>query len=260
MSARLLASIGVTLMLAVAAHAQPAPQSGGAMQGFQMNRDQPVRIESNSLEVRDKQRQATFIGKVKLTQGETVLQCDTLLIFYEDTSAAPATAAKKGAPPPATAQKAGGSQQIKRAEAKGNVLVTQKDQTAKGDNGVFDVKSNSITLTGNVVVTQGQNVLRGDRMTVDLNTGVSRVESNKTQRVEGLFSPSAATQPPQGAAPQKDAKPAPAPAPQKSAPGAPTRLNSACDRSENGKKLRQLDSVPDCDRYAKLGKRARPER
>src|ERR1041384_4222489 len=120
-----------------------------------MNRDQPVKIETNSLEVRDKQRQATFSGKVKLTQGDTILQCQTLVIFYED-SAAPA-GPKKGAPP--TAQKGGGpgSQQIKRAEAKGDVLVTQRDQTARGDNGVFDVKSNKITLTGNVVVTQGTN-------------------------------------------------------------------------------------------------------
>jgi lipopolysaccharide export system protein LptA len=216
---------GLALILAAAtAAAQPAAQPGGAMQGFQMNRDQPVRIESNSLEVRDKQRQATFIGKVKLTQGETVLHCDTLVIFYEDTSATPAPAAKKGAPQTTAQKGAGGpsSQQIKRAEAKGNVLVTQKEQTAKGDNGVFDVKSNNIVLTGNVVLTQGQNVLRGTRMVVDLNTGLSRVDG----RVEGLFNPSAPTQPPQAPAPaaQKDAKPAPAPPP-KSAPGAPTRIN-----------------------------------
>lgn len=221
-----LTGLALLLAAALAASAQPAPQSGGTMQGFQMNRDQPVRIESNSLEVRDKQRQATFIGKVKLTQGETTLQCDTLVIFYEDTSAAPAP--KKGAPPPATAQKAGpGTQQIKRAEAKGNVLVTQKDQTAKGDNGVFDVKANSILLTGNVVVTQGASVLKGDQMVVNLTTGLTEVKSGKTSgRVEGLFSPSAAQQPPVPApAPQKDAKPAPAAPPQKSAPGAPTRIN-----------------------------------
>ena len=30
------------------------------MQGLSMNRDQPVKIESNTLEVRDKIRQATF--------------------------------------------------------------------------------------------------------------------------------------------------------------------------------------------------------
>jgi len=232
------ALIGVALASGSAVGAQPAAKSeqpsGGGMQGLQLNRDQPVKIEANSLEVRDKQRQATFSGKVKLTQGDMILNCDVLVIFYEDNSAPPpaATAQKKGAPPPAAATArggVGGNQQIKRAEAKGNVLVTQKDQTAKGDNGIFDTKANNITLTGGVVVTQGTNVLRGDRMVVDLTTGVARVESGQSktgerQRVEGLFNPSTTPQP--AATPAKDAKPAPAPPPAaKSAPGAPTRIN-----------------------------------
>jgi lipopolysaccharide export system protein LptA len=231
MSARLLTALLAGLSLTIAANAEPAQQSGGAMQGFQMNRDQPVKIESNTLEVRDKSQQATFMGSVKLTQGETILQCQTLVIFYED-NAAPA-GPKKGAP--ATAQKSGGGlggQQIKRAEAKGDVRVTQKDQTARGDSGVFDVKSNSVTLIGNVVLTQGTNVVRGDRMFVDLNTGISRVESDKAKRVESLFNPGTSQQPAPApaAAPQKDVKPAPAPqktAPPaaKAAPGAPTRIN-----------------------------------
>ena len=226
MSVRTLTVLLATLALNVAASAQPAQQPSGAMQGIQLNREQPVKIESNTLEVRDKSRQATFMGNVKLTQGETVLQCQTLVIFYEGpaTPAAP----KKGAP--AVAQKGGvgaGGQQIKRAEAKGDVRVTQKDQTAKGDNGVFDVKANTVTLIGNVVVTQGTNVLRGNRMVVNLDTGVARVESDKTGRVEGLFNPSAAQAPPASPpAPAKDAKPAPAAQPAaKSAPGAPTRIN-----------------------------------
>ena len=231
MSARLPTALLAGLLLTIAANAQPAQQSGGAMQGFQMNRDQPVKIESNTLEVRDKSQQATFMGSVKLTQGETILQCQTLVIFYED-NATPA-GPKKGAP--ATAQKSGGGlggQQIKRAEAKGDVRVTQKDQTARGDSGVFDVKSNSVTLIGNVVLTQGTNVVRGDRMFVDLNTGISRVESDKAKRVESLFNPGTSQQPAPApaAAPQKDVKPAPAPqktAPPaaKAAPGAPTRIN-----------------------------------
>ena len=45
-----------------------AQQASGAMQGMQIQRDQPVKIESDTLEVRDKQRQATFSGSVKLTR------------------------------------------------------------------------------------------------------------------------------------------------------------------------------------------------
>jgi lipopolysaccharide export system protein LptA len=211
--------------LAAAQPAQQKDQPGGAMQGLQLNRDQPVKIESDALEVRDKSQQATFIGKVKLTQGDTVLQCHSLVIFYENESAAPAQKKGGGKAAQKSGKGVGGGQQIKRAEAKGDVLVTQKDQTAKGDNGVFDVKSNTITLTGSVVVTQGTNVLRGDRMIVDLTTGVSRVESGQSktgerQRVEGLFNPSATPQP----VPPQNQKPAPPPA-AKSTPGAPTRIN-----------------------------------
>jgi lipopolysaccharide export system protein LptA len=237
------AGVALVLGAAIAAAAQSAQkdQPGGALQGMQLNRDQPVKIESDALEVRDKSQQATFIGKVKLTQGDTILQCARLVIFYEDGSAAPAQkkgsppTAQKGAPAPA-AQKGGGGlggggQQIKRAEARGDVLVTQKDQTAKGDNGIFDVKANTVTLTGNVVVTQGANVLRGDRMVVDLTTGVARVESGQSktgerQRVEGLFNPSTTPQPqPQPAPPPQNQK-APTPPPAaKSSPSAPTRIN-----------------------------------
>ena len=64
-------------------------------------------------------------------------------------------------------------------------------QTATGDLGLFDMETNTVTLTGNVVMTQGQNVLRGDKLVVDLTNGVSRVESGKNGqgRVQGLFLP-----------------------------------------------------------------------
>src|ERR1700694_1537234 len=40
-----------------------------AFQGFSTNRDQPVEIESATLEVRDKAKTATFLRDVKLGQG-----------------------------------------------------------------------------------------------------------------------------------------------------------------------------------------------
>ena len=74
------------------------------------------------------------------------------------------------------------------------MVVTQKEQTATGELGIFDMKTNTITLTGNVIMTQGQNVLRGDKLMVDMATGVSRVESGKngSGRVQGLFLPGSA--------------------------------------------------------------------
>ena len=73
-------------------------------------------------------------------------------------------------------------------------MVTQKEQTATGETGVFDMRTNTVTLSGNVVMTQGKNVLRGERLVVDLTSGVSRVESGKNGqgRVQGLFLPGSA--------------------------------------------------------------------
>jgi lipopolysaccharide export system protein LptA len=165
--------------------APPAADSGtsvpNALQGFQQNRGQPVKIEAARLEVRDKDKVATFSGSVKVVQGDTTMHCKVLVVYYEkkdDTQGVQAQAsAKPGAPMPAAAPGPGGSSQINRLEAKGSVVVTQKDQTATGDNGLFDMKSNTVTMTGNVLVSQGQNVLRGEKLVVDLTTGVSRVDA-----------------------------------------------------------------------------------
>jgi lipopolysaccharide export system protein LptA len=80
----------------------------------------------------------------------------------------------------------GGSSSIRRLEARGSVVVTQKDQVVTGDTAIFDPRANLITMAGGVVLTQCKNVLKGDRLKVDMTTGVSRVESD-TNKVQGLF-------------------------------------------------------------------------
>ena len=170
-----------------AVNAQPASKGPpNALQGFSQNQDKPVHIEAATLEVRDKDKVATFSGNVKVTQGDTIMKCKSLLVFYEG-----GEDADKGKTMQAAAPGPGGAQKIKRLEARGGVVVTQKDQTATGSLGIFDMKTQTVDLTGDVVMTQGQNMLRGDRLVVDLTTGVSRVESGKngTGRVQGLFIP-----------------------------------------------------------------------
>jgi lipopolysaccharide export system protein LptA len=173
------------------AYAQSSMQGvPNAMQGFSQNRDQPIQIEAARLEVRDKKKQATFIDNVKVVQGDTTMTSKTLDVFYESkdqgTTPAPVSKTAKNAPMQQSAPGPTGSSSIKRLEAKGNVVVTQKDQVVTGETAIFDTKTNLITMTGGVVLTQCKNVLRGDRLFVDMTTGVSRVESD-SGRVQGLF-------------------------------------------------------------------------
>jgi lipopolysaccharide export system protein LptA len=186
MNARRAASMSVLMAvwLIMPCAAQPASKGPpNALQGFSQNRDQPVHIEAATLEVRDKQKEATFSGDVRVKQGDTGLRCKSLVVFYEQNG----EGADKGKTLQAAAPGPGGEQRIKRLEARGGVVVTQKDQTATGEIGIFDMKTNTVTLTGNpVVMTQGQNVLRGGKLVVDLTSGVSRVEGG---RVQGLILP-----------------------------------------------------------------------
>lgn len=202
---------GLALLVTGAAVAQSTMQGvPNAMQGFSQNRDQPIQIEAASLEMRDKKKEATFAGNVKVVQGDTTMTSKTLVVFYEsgggDKPAPPQPAAKgaKSAPMQSAQPGPGGSSSIKRLEARGNVVVTQKEQVVTGETAVFDTRTNLITMLGGggsqVVLTQCKNVMRGDRLTVDMTTGVSRVESD-TGRVQVLLPQGAGSECGQGAKP-----------------------------------------------------------
>jgi len=188
------AALALVLLAANDAHAQGAVSGvPNAMQGFSQNRDQPIQIEAASLEMRDKKKEATFSGNVKVVQGDTTMTSKSLVVFYDQSSpSAPAPAsqkAAKGAPMQSASPGPGGSSSIKRLEARGSVVVTQKDQVVTGETAVFDTKANLITMLGGVVLTQCKNVLKGDRLMVDMTSGVSRVESD-SGKVQGLFNQS----------------------------------------------------------------------
>ena len=198
------AALAVTLTAVgtLVALAQPAGSGPpNALQGFSQNRGQPVQIEASRLEVRDKDKRATFSGRVKVVQGDTTMRCATLVVFYEPKQAG--AGATKAAMPAATPG-LGGSQQISKLEARGGVTVTQKDQTATGDTGLFDMKSNTVTLTGNVLVSQGPNVLRGEKLTVDLTTGVSHVESGNGRGVQMMINQDGSTSGPKFGPPRQE--------------------------------------------------------
>jgi lipopolysaccharide export system protein LptA len=168
----------VTILLAVALLAPDAPaqqqKNAGppnALQGFSQNRDQPVKIQAASLEVRDKDRIATFSGDVHVVNGDTELRCKSLVVFYDEDAGSRGMKAADPGP--------GGAQQIRRIEAKGGVLVVQKDQNATGDSAVFNMRENTVMLTGNVIVTRGQDVLRGQRLVVNLSSGVSKMDGGR---------------------------------------------------------------------------------
>jgi lipopolysaccharide export system protein LptA len=175
------------------AQAPKPPLLPGLTQGQNQDQDQPVQIEAATLEVRDKNKMATFSGNVQVVQGDTTMKCASLVVFYGQEMGI-AEGSPRPSPTKTSPGMPQGAQNIRRIEARGGVTVVTKDQNASGDLGVYDLKAKTITLSGNVTVTQGQNVMHGERVVVDMATGNARVESgsgpnNGGGRVRALIQP-----------------------------------------------------------------------
>jgi lipopolysaccharide export system protein LptA len=182
--------------------------------GLSENSNEPIDIESDLLVVHDKQKYATFSGNVKAVQGTTTLRAKELLVHYvggdklapgekkdeaaAGTQVADAQGAAASAPAPGKAgdgtKPKQGDTQITKIEAKGDVIITSKDdQTTTSDWALYDLPTQLVTVGGNVVLTQGKNVLKGDRLVIDLKTGESRFENTGNTaaggRIRALFMP-----------------------------------------------------------------------
>jgi lipopolysaccharide export system protein LptA len=188
-------SMAALLAAAIIGAAMPAAAQIGKSGG-------PVDIESDQLQVIDAERKAVFTGNVDAQQGDSRLKARLLTVYFGN---------KPTAAPGASAGEALGASfgEIERLVAEGDVLYLTPTERARGDVGVYEMKTDQITLTGGVIVTRGDNIIKGDRMIIDVATGKTTISSNavsaggkKPPRVRGVFQPSQ----------KPGAAPAPAPA------------------------------------------------
>lgn len=229
-TSRLMRSAALALIVASFGAAAVSAQGSvpNAVQGFSQNRDKPIHIDAAQLEVRDKERIATFSGDVKVVQGDTTMRAKTLQVFYDQQAPQSAKGVQTPAPKSVMPAPAGGNSQIRMLKANGNVIVTQKDQVVTGETGVFDMRANTVTVTGGVVLTRGEDVLKGDRLVVNMTTGISKIEMDGNRRVNVLINTK------QDGAKGPPGLPGAAPAPERKdggrdtkAPGSPMRLNAS---------------------------------
>lgn len=180
---RLLAGLSLPLLVGFlwfCAVAQ-AQTGGEAFTGFRTDNDQPIKIEADSLEVRDSQKMAVFKGNVDVQQGETTMKAARLNVFYEGQVRTGGAQSNQG---------------IRKIEARGKVLVTSGNNTATGDKADFDMRTQVVVLSGNVVLSQCDNIIVGESLTVNLKNGQAQLSAAKRQngRVTALFSPNQPTE------------------------------------------------------------------
>jgi lipopolysaccharide export system protein LptA len=141
---------------------------------------QPIQIEADQAEVRDRDNLVVFSGNVQVRQGDSTLRAQRLTVSYEG-RAMDQVARQTGTGGAVGASPMAQNQQIKKLEASGKVIIANKDQTATADAGTFDMRAQQAVLAGNVVLSQGKNVGRGNRLVVDLKTGQAKLEGGRVQ-------------------------------------------------------------------------------
>jgi lipopolysaccharide export system protein LptA len=82
-----------------------------------------------------------------------------------------------------------GKTSVQRIGAEGNVMIITPTEIVQAKRGVYDVVREVATLDGGVKITRGENQLNGQRAEINMKTGVSRLLSGSTGRVQGLIIP-----------------------------------------------------------------------
>jgi lipopolysaccharide export system protein LptA len=162
-----LAAVGIAAMPS----AQERPNPFGS---FKHDNTQPIEITSDALEVRETESRAIFSGNVIAGQGKLRLTSNILMVWYRDRGAGTGTGGDAG------------TGDIDRLRAEGDVFLSSGAETARGAWADYDVVQGVVLMGGGVTLTQGDNAIRGERLTVNLNTGVGRVEGG---RVQSVFNP-----------------------------------------------------------------------
>ena len=138
---------------------------------FAVDRSQPIELEADQVELDDNKGTSTYIGNVRLKQGELSLQAERVIVFLKDSKI--------------TRIQAEGTPAKFKDKLEDNRLVeaeaTQMD---------YNVSNEEILLTGDGMLNQNGNILRNDRIHYNLATGTLKAGGKDAeQRVKVILQP-----------------------------------------------------------------------
>lgn len=157
-----------------------AQEQVSALKGHDFKR--AIDISADRLEVRTDDNKAIFEGGVEAVQEDLTLKADRVVVHYQ---------AKR------PLGSGGGAPTISRIDVAGHVQFISPSESVRSEWGVYDLEERLITLGGNVFLKRGEAQLEGDRLLVNLDSGVTTLETADTGtsgtgepgRVKGRFVP-----------------------------------------------------------------------
>jgi lipopolysaccharide export system protein LptA len=156
-------SLAVVYSLAGAGESKPATKEKSG-KPFQADKNEPIYINSDRMEVDRKKGTITYSGRVVALQGEAKIKSDKLTASYS-----------------------ADMKEMREIVAEGSVHITHGKRVATGNRAIFDGKKQTITLTGNpvAVVRQGNSEISGSRITFFIEEDRAVAEG----RVKGILFP-----------------------------------------------------------------------
>lgn len=131
-----------------------------------LDQKKPIDIVSDTMEGFDKEKYVFFKGSVVAKQDDLYIYSDTMEAFMStDTN------------------------EIEKANAKGNVRIIKQNRTATCKEAFFDNVKGEILLKGNAVVTSGKDRVEGDVVTYYVNEDRAVVTAEKSKKAKVTIYP-----------------------------------------------------------------------
>jgi lipopolysaccharide export system protein LptA len=164
------------LLLPVAALAAPTRPIAADNQAEQRN--DPIHVIADRLEVNNSEQVAYFIGAVKAVQGDVTIICDKMEVYYERSN--PESEDEDHSKADALMDDGG---KVHTVIALGHVKITQQDRVAVGRKATYWARSRKILMEGQATAWRGANQVSGEQITLFLDDNQSIVESKPGNRV-----------------------------------------------------------------------------
>jgi len=133
----------------------------------------PIYINSSRTESLENERRVILAGNVDIQQGTARLRADTVTIRFSSRPAGAGTSI------------VGGFGEVENIVAEGNVYYVTPELKAKGDRGVYELATDTITMTGNVALMRERDVAEGETLRMEVKNRRTTLEggSGRTRMV-----------------------------------------------------------------------------
>ncbi len=148
------------MVLACCGLAEAADDMASAVESS-INTKQPINVYSDQLTVQPNKNRAHFEKNVKVEQGEATLTSESMMIFYDE----------------------GAENQIRLIEMERGVKLVLPDRSVEADEGRYDTKAGTMTLSGNVKMQRGKSTIKGTEFLYDSTTKKSLLKGHKISNI-----------------------------------------------------------------------------